>query len=156
MSLLPTRLPIPQSRGDRDHGENYSGWGGVLPDAGASAEGGLDAPGVLVVAHGVPELAFGDGGVPVVGAVAVAALEGAHGVFGVAPGVEEPAQLVGAARKEAAAALRPPGNLWPPLAREDEIRLPLHPQCAHLEGPRQHAQGAQRERVFGVEPERPF
>ena len=40
----------------------------------ASAEGQLDAVGAFEVADGVEEFAFGDGGVPAFGPVAVAAL----------------------------------------------------------------------------------
>src|SRR5215216_596542 len=103
--------------------------GKALPYTGSAAEGGLDAAGVLVVADGVPELALGDGRVPVVGPVAVAALEGADGVLGVAQGVGEPAHLVGLAGQEAVAALGPPADLRlrSLSGGEDQVSLPLDP-----------------------------
>src|ERR671910_639889 len=68
--------------------------------ANPAAEGSLDAQGVLVVADGAEELALGDGGVPAVGPVAVAPLELAHRVSGVAQSVDEATGLVGLARQQ--------------------------------------------------------
>src|SRR5918998_4382741 len=131
--------------------------GRSLPQAGLAVEGCLDTTGVFVVAHGVPELAFGDGGVPAVGPVAVAALEGAHGVYGVAQSVDELEHLVGLPGEEPLAALGQPADLWPRLPRaEDQLGIPLYPQSVHLERPRQDAQGPQRERIVSVKPERCF
>ena len=51
-----------------------AGLGRVALPKPASAEGQLDAVGAFEVADGVEEFAFGDGGVPAFGPVAVAAL----------------------------------------------------------------------------------
>src|SRR5918998_1522757 len=129
--------------------------GRSLPDAGPAMEGGLDAARVLVIADRVPELALGDGGMPAVGPVTVAAFEGSDGVLGVAQGVDELAHLVGLAGKEAVTALGPPTNLRLRLSgAEDQVSLPLDPQGGHLERTRQDVQGTQSERIVCPKAER--
>src|SRR5918994_7592488 len=122
--------------------------------ANPAAEGSLDAQGVLVVADGAEELALGDGGVPAIGPVAVAPLELAHRVSGVAQSVDEATGLVGLARQQPHPSLRPPGDLRHRLARpEEQIRLPLDSESRHLERAGEYAQGPQSEGVLLVEPE---
>src|SRR5215212_5492025 len=94
--LTPTRRTGWFARG-LPEGVLSGALGGLRYLSGArfAVEGGLDAASVLVVADGVPELALRDGGVPAIGAVAVAALECPDGVLGVAQSVYELARLVG-------------------------------------------------------------
>src|SRR5829696_3205441 len=125
------------------YGGRAASWRWPFLAAGSAAQGGLEAEGILVVADGAEELALGDGGVPVVGPVAVALLELPHRVGGVAERVDEAAGLVGLARQEAGAALHPPGDLRRRLVRpQEQVRLPLDPEGPHLERAGQHAQGS--------------
>src|SRR5215211_8028773 len=119
-----------------------------------TAEGDLDAVGAFEVADGVEELAFRDGGVPALGLVAVAALQLAHRVAGVAEGVDELAGLVRAAWQEPVTTFGPPRDFRHRfVGAQDRTRLPLDPQGTHLERTREHAQGSQGELVIIVEAE---
>src|ERR671911_1648945 len=131
-----------------------AGLGRVALPKPASAEGQLDAVGAFEVAHGVEELAFGDGGVPALCPVAVATLQLANGVARVAKGEEELAGLVGPARKEIMTSLGPPGDRGHRFAgAQDQLRLPLDPEGTHLKRTWEHAQRSQRKSIVSVEPE---
>src|SRR5829696_5196069 len=108
------------------YGGRAASWRWPFLAAGSAAQGGLEAEGILVVTDGAEELALGDGGVPVVGPVAIAALELPHRVGCVAERVDKAQGLVGLARQEASPTLGPPGDFRHSLpCPEEQVRLPL-------------------------------